>query len=50
MVAPLYILASFVEDKVLADMWAYLWAFDLVPLVYISAFVPVLNYIDDYSL
>ena len=47
--AALYILASFVENKVHigAYMYAYmgflfyLWAFYLVPLVYISVFVPV---------
>jgi len=37
----LYILASFVEDKVSIDEWIYLWAFYFVPLIYISVFVPV---------
>ena len=32
---PLYILASFVEDKVPIGAWIYLWAFCPVPLVYI---------------
>ena len=34
--APLSIFASFVKDKVLIGVWVYLWAFFLVPLVYIS--------------
>ena len=38
---PLYILSSFVEDKVSIGMWIYLWAFYFVPLIYISVFVPV---------
>ena len=37
----LYILAFFVKDKVLIGVWVYLWAFCLLPLVYISVFVPV---------
>ena len=36
---PLYILASFVEDKVFIGLWIYLWAFYSVPLIYISVFV-----------
>ena len=39
--SPLYILASFVEDKVSIGVWIYLWAFYFVPLIYISVFVPV---------
>jgi len=38
--APLCILASFVKNKVLIDAWIYLWVLCLVPLVYISVFVP----------
>ena len=38
---PLYILASFVKDKVSIDVWGYLWVFYCVPLIYISVFVPV---------
>ena len=38
---PLYILASFVKDKVSICAWIYLWAFYFVPLIYISVFVPV---------
>ena len=38
---PLYILASSVKNKVLVDAWTYFWAFYLVPLIYISVFVPV---------
>src|SRR5574339_142657 len=37
----LYILASFVKDKVSICAWIYLWAFYFVPLIYISIFVPV---------
>ena len=44
---PLYILASFVEDKVSIGVWIYLWAFYFVPLIYISVFVPVLYCLDD---
>ena len=36
---PLYILASFVEDKVTIGSWIYLWALYSVPLIYISVFV-----------
>ena len=39
--SPLYILASFVKDKVSIGPWIYLWAFYFVPLIYISVFVPV---------
>ena len=38
---PLYILASFVKDKVSIGAWIYLWAFYFVPLIYISVFVPI---------
>ena len=41
MFSPLYILASFVEDKVSIGVGIYLWAFYFVPLIYISVFVPV---------
>ena len=44
---PLYILASFVEDKVTIGLWIYLWAFYSVPLIYISVFVPVAYCLDD---
>ena len=44
---PLYILASFVEDKVSIGSWIYLWAFYSVPLTYISVFVPLPYYLDD---
>ena len=39
--SPLYILASFVKDKVSICAWIDLWAFYFVPLIYISVFVPV---------
>ena len=45
--APLYILASFVKDKVSIGVWIYLWAFYFVPLICISVFVPVPYWLDD---
>ena len=47
---PLYILASFVKDKVSIGVWLYLWAFCFVPLIYTSVFVPVLYHLDDCGL
>ena len=47
--APLYILASFVKNKVFIGAWVYFWAFYLIPLVYISVFVPVPYCLDDCS-
>ena len=47
--APLYILASFVKDKVPIGAWVYFWAFFLVALVYISVFVSVPYCLDDRS-
>ena len=47
LISPLYILASFVEDKVSLGSWIYLWAFYSVPLIYISVFVPVPYCLDD---
>ena len=38
---PLNTLVSFVKIKVPIGAWVYFWAFHLVPLVYISVFVPV---------
>ena len=46
---PLYILASFVEKKVPMCVCVYFWAFYLVPLVYMSVFVPVAYCLDDCS-
>ena len=46
---PLYILASFVKNKVPIGAWVYFWAFSLVPLVYISVFVLVPYCLDDCS-
>ena len=45
--APLYIVASFVKNKVPAGAWVYFWAFYLVPLVCISVLVPVSYCLDD---
>ena len=47
--SPLYILASFVKDKVSIGAWIYLWASYFVPLIYISVFVPVPYCLDDYG-
>ena len=47
---PLYILASFVKNKIPIGAWVYFWAFYLVPLVYVSVFVSVPYYLDDCSL
>ena len=47
--APLYILASFVKNKVPIDAWVYVWACNLVPLVCISVFVPAPYCLDDCS-
>ena len=46
---PLYILASFVKNKVPNGAWVYFWAFYLVPLVCISVSVPVPYCLDDCS-
>ena len=43
----MYILASFVEDKVSIGVWIYFWAFYFVPIFYISVFVPVPYCLDD---
>ena len=47
--ALLYSLASFAKNKIPIGTWVYFWAFYLVPLVYISVFVPVPNCLDDCS-
>ena len=47
--APLYNLVLFVKNKVLISAWVYFWAFCLVPLVYISVFMPVPYCLDDCS-
>ena len=44
--SPLYVFSSFVKDKVSIGAWIYLWAFYLVPLIYVSVFVPVPYYLD----
>ena len=41
----LYILASFVKDKVSIAAWIYLWAFYFIPLIYIS----VLDWLTGYK-
>ena len=45
--SPLYILASFVKDKVSIGAMVYLWAFYFVPLIHMSVFVPVPYCLDD---
>ena len=47
--SPLYILASFIKNKVTICAWVYLWAFYPVPLIYISVFVAV-PYCLDYCI
>ena len=47
--SPLYILASFVKDKVSIGAWICLWAFYFFPLIYISFFLPVPHCLDDCS-
>ena len=47
--APLYILAFFVKNKVPIGARVYFSAFYLVPLLYISVFVPISYYLDDCS-
>ena len=42
----MYILVSFVKDKVSIGSWIYLWAFYSVPLIYMI-FVPVPYCLDD---
>ena len=43
----LYILASFVKDKLSIGAWVYLWTFYFVLLIYIFLFVPVPYCFDD---
>ena len=45
--APLYILASFVKNKISMGAWVYFWGFYIVPLIYVSVFVPVSHCLDD---
>ena len=47
--SPLHILASFVKDKLSIDVWIYLCAFYLVPLIYISVFVSLSYCLDNSS-
>ena len=47
--APLYILASFLKNKVAIGVQVYFWAFYLVPLFHISVFVPAPYCLDDCS-
>ena len=45
--SPMYVLASFIKNKVTICPWVFLRAFFPVPLIYISVFVPV-PYCVDY--
>ena len=47
MFSPLYILVSFIKDKVSIGVWIYLWAFYFVPVIYMSVFVPAPYCFDD---
>ena len=47
--SPLYILAFFIKNKLPIGVWVYLWAFYLVPLFYISVFMPVPHCLFDCS-
>ena len=47
--SPSYILASFVKDKLSIGAWIYRLAFNFIPLIYTSVFVPVLYSLDDWS-
>ena len=47
--APLYIIAFFVKNKVPIGALVYFWAFYLVPLAYVSVFMPVLYCLDACS-
>ena len=46
---PLYILASFVKDKMTIGAWVYPWTFYPVPLISTSVFVPVPYCLDNCS-
>ena len=46
--APLYILIFFVKNMIPIGVWVYFWAFYIVPLVYISVYVPVTYCLDGY--
>ena len=45
--SPLYMLVSFVKDKVSIGAWIYLWTFYFVPLIDISVFIPLPYCLDD---
>ena len=47
--SPLYVLVSFVKNKLPIGAWVYFWAFYLVPLVYTSVFVTVPYCLNDCS-
>ena len=40
--SPLYILASFILDKLSINVWVYFWTFYPEPFSYVLVFVPVL--------
>ena len=45
----IYIFLLPVKNKVPIDVWVCFWAFYLVPLIYISVFVPIPYCLDDCS-
>ncbi|WP_227547174.1 hypothetical protein, partial [Moraxella catarrhalis] len=47
--SPFYFLGSFVEDWLSMDVWFYFWAFNSVPLICVSVFLPVPCCFDYYS-
>ena len=47
---PLYILASFVKDKLPLGVWVYFWAFYLATLICVLGFVPLPYCLDDCSI
>ena len=47
--SPMHCLASFVEHCLTIAVWNYVWAFCLVPLIYISVFVLMPYCFDDCS-
>ena len=47
--SPSYILASFIIDHLTISAWVYFWAFQPVPLIYNSVFVPVPYCLDHCS-
>ena len=47
--SPLYVLVSFVIRSLTIYAWVYFWALFSIPSICVSAFMPVLNYFDNYN-